>query len=181
MLRVLLLLPGSFLQYLNTAFSCFCCLLEPDFPYNFPVLLCLLIRFFLMTLSPPQLLLSLHVIHIPTLRFSLDRLPTTSQTQRIHRCVCTSSLSCVPLFATPWTVACQAPLSVGILQTRKMEWVPKSSSRGSSQPRDRTTVSCIADRIFTIWTTREACIHSQVSLLFLLTSIFPWMGPPFSQ
>ena len=27
-------------------------------------------------------------------------------------CVCVQSLSCVPLFATPWTVACQAPLSM---------------------------------------------------------------------
>ena len=29
----------------------------------------------------------------------------------------------VRLFETPWTVACQAPLSVGILQTRILEWV----------------------------------------------------------
>ena len=27
-------------------------------------------------------------------------------------CVCVQSLSCVPLFATPWTVACQAPRSM---------------------------------------------------------------------
>ena len=31
-----------------------------------------------------------------------------------------------------------------------------SLSRGSSQSRDWTWVSCIADRFFTIWTTREA-------------------------
>ena len=29
-------------------------------------------------------------------------------------------------------------------------------SRGSSQPRDQTQVSCIAGRFFTVWTTREA-------------------------
>ena len=28
-------------------------------------------------------------------------------------CVCTQLLSRVPLFATPWTVACQAPVSMG--------------------------------------------------------------------
>ena len=28
-------------------------------------------------------------------------------------CVCVCVLSHVPLFATPWTVACQAPLSMG--------------------------------------------------------------------
>ena len=32
----------------------------------------------------------------------------------------------------------QAPLSLGILQARILEWVAVSSSRGSSQPRDRT-------------------------------------------
>ena len=33
--------------------------------------------------------------------------------------------------------------ALGILQTRMLEWVAFSSSRGSSQPRDRTHVSCI--------------------------------------
>ena len=33
-------------------------------------------------------------------------------------------LSCVLLFATPWTVARQAPLSTGILQARTLEWLP---------------------------------------------------------
>ena len=32
-------------------------------------------------------------------------------------------------------------------------------SRGSSQPRDWTQVSCIAGRFFTIWATREAYKH----------------------
>ena len=39
---------------------------------------------------------------------------------------------------TPWTVACQAPLSMGILQARILEWVAMPSSRGCSQPRDQT-------------------------------------------
>ena len=58
--------------------------------------------------------------------------------------------------ATPWTVAYQAPLSVGILQAWILEWVAIPSSRGSFQPRDRTQVSHIAGRFFTIWATREA-------------------------
>ena len=53
-------------------------------------------------------------------------------------------------------VARLAPLSMGILQARILEWVAMPSSRGSSQPRDRTQVSRIADRFFTVWTTREA-------------------------
>ena len=48
----------------------------------------------------------------------------------------------------PWTVACQAPLFMGILQARTLEWVDMPPSRGSSQPRNRTQVSCIAGRFF---------------------------------
>ena len=49
-------------------------------------------------------------------------------------CACLiSRFSHVWLFATPWTVACQAPLS-----------------RGSSWPRDRIHVSCLAGKFFTI-------------------------------
>ena len=45
----------------------------------------------------------------------------------------------------------------GILQARILEWVDLPFSRGSSQPRDRTQVSCTAGRFFTIWATREWC------------------------
>ena len=47
-----------------------------------------------------------------------------------------------------WTVARQAPLSMGILQARKLKWVAMPSFRGSSQPRDQTHVSHIAGRLF---------------------------------
>ena len=43
----------------------------------------------------------------------------------------------------------------GILQTRVLEWVAISFSRGSSRPRDRTQSVCIVGRRFTIWATRE--------------------------
>ena len=38
------------------------------------------------------------------------------------------SKSCLTL-VTPWTVACQAPLSMGILQARILKWVAISFSR----------------------------------------------------
>ena len=41
---------------------------------------------------------------------------------------------CVCLLTTPQTIASQAPLSMGILQTRILEWVSMSPSRGSSNP-----------------------------------------------
>ena len=45
------------------------------------------------------------------------------------------------------------------LQARILEWVATPFSRGSFQPRDRTWVSCIAVRFFTIWATREALCY----------------------
>ena len=56
-------------------------------------------------------------------------------------CVC-SSLSHVQLFAIPWTVAGQAPLSMDF-------------SRKSSQPRNQTQISSIAGGFFTVWATRK--------------------------
>ena len=58
-------------------------------------------------------------------------------------------------------VDCSPPGSSvpGILQARILEWVAISFSRGSSQPRDQTQVSCIAGRHFNLWATREACLY----------------------
>ena len=54
--------------------------------------------------------------------------------------LCLVAQSC-PTLCNPWTVACQAPLPMGILQARILEWVAMPSSRESSQPRDPTQVS----------------------------------------
>ena len=59
------------------------------------------------------------------------------------------SLNCVPLFCSP--MDCSPPGSPvhGISQAGILEWVAISSSRGSSQLRDRSCVSCIAGGFFT--------------------------------
>ena len=49
-------------------------------------------------------------------------------------------LSPVQFFKIPWTVACQAPLSMA----RILEGVAISYFRGSSQPRDWSCISCIS-------------------------------------
>ena len=54
---------------------------------------------------------------------------------------CAELLSCVRLFVIPWTVALQAPLAMGILQARILEWVAMPSSRGASR---RTAGTCIS-------------------------------------
>ena len=83
-------------------------------------------------------------------------------------CSCWVAQACVQLFATPWTAACQSPLLMGILQARFPGWVAMPS-----QPRDRTQVSHIVGRFFTIWATREAnggLIPEKEYLLALLQS-----------
>ena len=44
----------------------------------------------------------------------------------------------------------------GILQAKILEWVAIPFSRGSSQPRDQTLVSCTAGRLCIMWATSEA-------------------------
>ena len=91
---------------------------------------------------------------------------------------------CDPMDSSP------LPSSVlGILQTRLLEWVAISSSRGSSQFRYQiciSCISCITGRFFTCWTTGEApWIYSPwnspdqntgVGSLSLLQGIFPTQG-----
>ena len=50
---------------------------------------------------------------------------------------------CLTLY-NPITIACQASLFMGILQTRILECVTMPSSRGSSGPRNRTHISYIS-------------------------------------
>ena len=46
----------------------------------------------------------------------------------------------------------------GILQTRILEWVVMSLSRGSSQPRDQTRVRCPGRQILSHWASRSTMI-----------------------
>ena len=66
---------------------------------------------------------------------------------------------------TPWTVAPGSSVH-GILQSRILQWVAISFSRGSSLPRDQAWVSYIAGRFFTIWAIREVQLQgAQVQFL----------------
>ena len=93
--------------------------------------------------------------------------------------VCVQWLSHVWLFATPWTAAHQAPLSMGFFQARILEWVTISFSRGSSQPRDWTHVSCVSctgRRGLYYWATREApLILSLRGQYAQLVKMYPWL------
>ena len=66
--------------------------------------------------------------------------------------------------AAPRTVAHQAPLSVGILQARILQWVAMPSSRVSSQPMDQTLVSCIGRWILYNKHTHEYILKKSIHL-----------------
>ena len=85
---------------------------------------------------------------------------------------------------------CRPPGSLvhEILQARIMEWVAMPFFRGSSRPPDRTWVSCIAGRFFTIWATREALLLLPLSRSVVSDSVWlhrrqptrlprPWDSP----
>ena len=77
----------------------------------------------------------------------------------LNKRICESVLVAQLLFATLWTVASQAPLSMGFSRHSPewlLQWVAIPFSRGSSWPWDQTWVFCITGRFFTIWATREA-------------------------
>ena len=52
-------------------------------------------------------------------------------------------LSCVSdSFVTPWAVACQVPLSMEFFRQEYWSELPCPGSRGSSQARNQTHISC---------------------------------------
>ena len=72
--------------------------------------------------------------------------------------LCAQSLSRVQLFATPWTASLPGSSVRGILQARILEWVVMPSSRGSSQPRDQTCVSCSSCIVGRLFTHTHTCV-----------------------
>ena len=59
----------------------------------------------------------------------------------------------------------------GILQARVLEWAAIPFSGGSSPPRDRTPISCIASGFFAIWATRETQSFLHLPLLLPTTQL----------
>ena len=85
------------------------------------------------------------------------------------------------LFATPWTVAQQAPLSMGFCRQEYWSGLSMPSSRGSSWPRDQTHLFCTGSGFFTAkppgkwWTQfkfspKVSCWLSHMSLTSVLHS-----------
>ena len=67
----------------------------------------------------------------------------------LHVHMCVQSLSCVRLFATPWTVAHQAPLSMGFSRQEYWSGLPFSSPVHCSHIGSELASPALAGRFFT--------------------------------
>ena len=65
-------------------------------------------------------------------------------------CVCVHALSHVQLFVTPWTVACQAPLSIDSSRQGYWSGFPYPAPGGIPEPGIELTSPALADRFFII-------------------------------
>ena len=92
----------------------------------------------------PTLVSNTRLLHHGNIPYCLSQLGNPNGKFKVQ------SLSCVRLSATLWTVAHQAPPSMGFFQARVLEWGAIAFSRVSSRPRDRTRVSHIVGRHFAI-------------------------------
>ena len=95
--------------------------------------------------SPPPLPLTLdHPSRLCT------KLTGTQSRQLLCVPVCSVTHLC-PFLETPWTVVCQASLSIGIFQARVLEWAAISSSRAlpnqGIEPTSPATLALQADSL----------------------------------
>ena len=108
--------------------------------------------------------LSLH-LNCSSLIVTVDlsrRLCVFKRSPKNWSCVNAQSLSCVRLFATLWTVARQAPLSLGFPRQEYWSGLPFPSPGDLSDPGIEPGSPFIVGRFFTVWTTRGA----HVSVVF---------------
>ena len=68
----------------------------------------------------------------------------------MHACMCMcESLGCVQLFATPWAVACQAPLSIGFPRQEYCSELPFPPPGNLPDPGIEPVSPAMAGRFFT--------------------------------
>ena len=91
-------------------------------------------------------------------------------------CVCVLTQSCLPL-CNPMDYSPPGSSVQGILQARILEWVATPFSKGSSQLKDQTRVSCTSGRFFTVYQNHlgPSFIHIWASLVAQLVKNLPAM------
>ena len=85
-----------------------------------------------------------------------------------------------PTFCDPVDCSLSGSSVHGIFQARVLEWIAISFSRGSARPRNRTRVSWIAGRRFTVLATREALkLYTYIIYMYNIHTIciYVWASP----
>ena len=85
------------------------------------------------------------------------------------------SLQSCPTLSDPMDCSPPGSSVPGISQARVLEWVAISFSRGSSQPRDPTQVSCIAGGFFTTEPPGKPICWYNMSLIFGVPWLWKWV------
>ena len=91
----------------------------------------------------------------------------------LHVCVCGHS-SCIRLFATSWTVAHQAPLSLGFSRKEYWSGLPRPPPEDFLKLRDRTHISCIVGGFFTAESPGEP--SRTLNTLFIIVAIYVYIA-----
>ena len=113
--------------------------------------------------------------HCPLKAWYFCLLPISSGTP-VGNCIFVFLLSHIWLFATPWTGACQTPLSAEFSRQNTgvgSHFLPQ----GSSQPRDQThisCISCISMQILYYCNTWEAQ-GSSIFLVYHISLLYPYI------
>ena len=90
----------------------------------------------------------------------------------VRVCVWAQLLHLCPTLCNPMYFNPSGSSVHGIFPARILVWVAISCSRGSSQPRDQTCVSCIGRWSLYHWTTREALFHYYHIYKHILVKIY---------
>ena len=83
--------------------------------------------------------------------------PCLKSIEKLNMPMCVNR-SVFQFFVTPWDCSLPGSSVQGVLPARILDWVAMPFSSGSSWPKDRTHVSSIAGRFFTIWAMWEVYI-----------------------
>ena len=106
-------------------------------------------------------------LNLSLLHWQADSLSLSHQGSPLNRCSAVLSRSVTSDSLRPHGLSPPGSSVHGILQARILEWVAMPSSRGSSQPRDRTQISRTVGEFFTVWLSGEPQITGVGSLSVL--------------
>ena len=112
-----------------------------------------------------------------SLAWQADSLPLSHLGSPVLSSVCEKYVLGSQLYLTLWNpmnYRLSGSSGHGILWARILEWVTIPFSRGSSQSRGWTQVSCTTGGLLTIWATREACSLLYMDLMEHYTWYFLW-------